>query len=88
MTLCSGPYALCAFATCRISSVGSATEPAIAECGCYGLSGDNYGSPEGMLSAYQKAANNRVCGGSLSCQQTANLAPTCFAQNTQPRPIM
>ena len=89
MTLCSGPYALCAFATCRISTVGSKTEPAIAECGCYALSGDNLGSPEGMLSAHQKTINTKACAGKAGkCLKTANVVPTCFSQNAQPRPTM
>jgi len=97
---CSGPYALCSYAQCKITSIGSKTEPAIAECVCYGqpkpydeAAAINIGGVAAMLDAEEKKKNYKVCkeGSVIQDNQvcaTANVAPFCADQATKPRPSM
>ena len=45
---CTGKFALCAEATC-VPIPGS--NPPVAECGCYALSGENLGTTSAVLNA-------------------------------------
>lgn len=89
---CSGPYALCSAAECKITSVArSSKEVSIAECGCYGFkspSGNaalNLGATAGMLDQTLKTATAKACPAtSRTCANTTNLAPACAAQNASP----
>lgn len=96
---CTGPYALCSYAACKIISIGSKEEPSIAECGCYGQpkpTGDaavNIGSAAGMLDRQAKTENYKACfNGTLAENNqvcaTANVAPACASQSHRPRPSM
>ena len=96
---CTGPYALCSYAECKIVSLGSKTEPAIAECGCYGYpkptgaGAVNIGAVPGMLSKAAVEANRKECSQGTAVQGTeacavTNVAPACAAQARKPRPTL
>ncbi|KAL4521158.1 hypothetical protein Ndes2526B_g00325 [Nannochloris sp. 'desiccata'] len=92
---CTGPYALCAYAECRIVTLGSSSSPAIAECGCFaypnssGQDAINIGSTEGMLSASVKDASIEICGTTpKKCVKNTNFAPMCTQQNHLPKPTL
>ena len=81
--LCSGPYALCAYAAC--TPIPN-SDPPVAECGCYAYGNtSNLGGASGVLSAYAKQQTKQACGvgKAMDCLTTTNMAPFCKYMNSK-----